>query len=258
MVTVTTCAVPSTVVDREAVGQRVADIERLHCGVAVVDRVGPRAGGVDGVGAVAVAAPRRRPPEGVGRVVDVGELSPAAVGVPGAPLATPPASVSVPGGAPRITAASFAPLMVMFTVFAVPSTAWRRTCRSASRRRSAPSPRRCCRSRVGPCAGSIDRDRAIAVACAGAPIAVQRVRRVVDVAALRFPVATRCPACRWDAAGLGHRPGDVAGDHRGVVGAVDGDGDQLRGAVDGGDGEASVSVSPTLSACTSGLLLSSV
>ena len=31
-----------------------------------------------------------------------------------------------------------------------------------------------------------------------------------------------------DAAGLGHRPAGVAGDHGGVVGAVDGDGDQLR------------------------------
>ena len=32
-----------------------------------------------------------------------------------------------------------------------------------------------------------------------------------------------------DAARLHHRPGGIAGDHRGVVGAVDGDGDKLRG-----------------------------
>ena len=48
--------------------------------------------------------------------------SPVAVGVPGVPLATPPASITVPVAVPVITAASLAPLMVMVTSCAVPST----------------------------------------------------------------------------------------------------------------------------------------
>ena len=47
---------------------------------------------------------------------------PVAVGVPGVPLATPPASVTDPLAAPLITAASLAPLMVMVTSCGVPST----------------------------------------------------------------------------------------------------------------------------------------
>ena len=38
------------------------------------------------------------------------------------PLATPPASTTVPVKSPLITAASLAPLMVMVTTWAVPST----------------------------------------------------------------------------------------------------------------------------------------
>ena len=49
--------------------------------------------------------------------------SPVAVGVPGVPLATPPASVTDPLAAPVITAASLAPLIVMVTSCAVPSIA---------------------------------------------------------------------------------------------------------------------------------------
>ena len=49
--------------------------------------------------------------------------SPVAVGVPGVPLPTPPASVTAPLRVPLITAASLAPLMVMVTSCAVPSTA---------------------------------------------------------------------------------------------------------------------------------------
>ena len=47
---------------------------------------------------------------------------PVAVGVPGVPLLTPPASVTDPLATPLITAASFLPLMVMVTSWAVPST----------------------------------------------------------------------------------------------------------------------------------------
>ena len=41
--------------------------------------------------------------------------------MPGVPLLTPPASVTLPDVAPLITAASLAPLMVMVTTCAVPS-----------------------------------------------------------------------------------------------------------------------------------------
>ena len=47
---------------------------------------------------------------------------PVAVGMPGVPLLTPPASVTVPVVSPVITAASFLPSMVMVTSCAVPST----------------------------------------------------------------------------------------------------------------------------------------
>ena len=48
--------------------------------------------------------------------------SPVAVGVPGVPLATPPASTTAPVVSPLITAASLVPLMMMMTTFEVPST----------------------------------------------------------------------------------------------------------------------------------------
>ena len=47
---------------------------------------------------------------------------PVAVGVPGVPLLTPPASVTAPLVTPLITAVSLVPLMVMVTSCAVPST----------------------------------------------------------------------------------------------------------------------------------------
>ena len=46
---------------------------------------------------------------------------PVAVGVPGVPLLTPPASATVPVTGPVMTAVSLAPLMVMVTSCAVPS-----------------------------------------------------------------------------------------------------------------------------------------
>ena len=42
---------------------------------------------------------------------------PVAVGVPGVPLARPPASITVPLDVPEITAASLAPLIVMVTIW---------------------------------------------------------------------------------------------------------------------------------------------
>ena len=47
---------------------------------------------------------------------------PVAIGTPGMPEPTPPASVTDPLVTPLITAASLAPLMVTVTSWAVPST----------------------------------------------------------------------------------------------------------------------------------------
>ena len=58
----------------------------------------------------------------VGLSTSVEFRSPVAVGVPGVPLLTPPASVTDPLTAPLIAAASLAPLMVMVTTWKVPST----------------------------------------------------------------------------------------------------------------------------------------
>ena len=52
--------------DGERVGQRAADIERLHGGVAVVERVGPHAGGGQRIAAVATGAGGRRADRGPG------------------------------------------------------------------------------------------------------------------------------------------------------------------------------------------------
>ena len=57
---------------------------------------------------------------------------PVAVGVPGVPLATPPASVTSPVTSPVITAASLVPWMVIATTWAVPSAARTVKCRSAA------------------------------------------------------------------------------------------------------------------------------
>ena len=59
----------------------------------------------------------------VRRIVHVGGVEVATVnGMPGVPLATPPASTTAPVVSPVITAASLAPVMVMVIACAVPST----------------------------------------------------------------------------------------------------------------------------------------
>src|SRR6266404_4543714 len=60
--------------DGEGIGQMLAIIERPHCRVGIVERIGPRAGRGHLVGTVAVVGGRsgRRRDEAVGRVVDVG------------------------------------------------------------------------------------------------------------------------------------------------------------------------------------------
>ena len=54
---------------------------------------------------------------------DVGGIEiPGHGGMPGVPLATPPASITDPVARPLITAASFAPVIVIDTTCSVPST----------------------------------------------------------------------------------------------------------------------------------------
>ena len=154
----------------------------------------------------------------------------------GVPLLTPPASITLPDVVPLITAASLAPLMVMVTSWAVPSTVSDREA-------------------VGQCGGAVERlhrrivvvervgpdpGRSTARRCRsrGAAPAVrppcQAVGRIVDVGGVE--IAGRDRRARravGDPAGLDHRPGDVAADHRRIVGAIDGDGHHLRGAVGG-------------------------
>ena len=111
MVMVTSCAVPSTVVAVNVSVSVLADIERLHGGIVVVERVGPEPGRCQRVAAVAAGARastcRPRVQASAGLSTSVEFRSPVAVGVPGVPLATPPASTTLPVVSPVITAASF-------------------------------------------------------------------------------------------------------------------------------------------------------
>ena len=156
--------------------------------------------------------------------------SPVAVGVPGVPLLTPPASVTDPLATPLITAASLAPLMVIVTccVGAVD--------RDGGERIGQRLPdierlhgRIVVVQRVGPDAGRRHRVRAeAAVAPQQRAVWFPGVVRIVDVG--RVQIAGRGRGA-WravvDAAGLDHRTGHGTGDDGRVVGAVDGDGDQL-------------------------------
>ena len=185
------------------VGQRVADIERLHRGIAVVERVGPHPGRCQRVGAVAVGAGGRRADRrpGVGGLsTSAASRSPVAVGMPGVPLATPPASITVPVISPLITAASLAPVMVMVTTCAVPSTVV--TVKRVGQR--AAGVERLHRGiavveRVGPHAGRCQRVGAVAAGAGGRRAdRGPGVGRIVDVGGVEIAGRDRaCPACRW-------------------------------------------------------------
>ena len=123
--------------------------------------------------------------------------SPVAVGVPGVPLLTPPASVTDPLAAPLITAASLVPLMVMVTSCWVPSTVVAvNVSVSVSPDIERLHGRIAVVQRVGPDPGGGERVAAVAV---GARCRADRrpgVVRIVDVGGIE--VAGRgCPACRW-------------------------------------------------------------
>ena len=88
----------------ERVGQRLPDIERLHGRIVVVQRVGPDPGRCQRVGAVAAGAAvgLTAVQTSFGSSTSVEFRSPVAAGVPGVPLATPPASTTRPVVTPLI------------------------------------------------------------------------------------------------------------------------------------------------------------
>ena len=154
--------------------------------------------------------------------------------MPGVPLATPPASTTVPVKSPLITAASLAPLMVMVTTWAVPSTVVAvNVSVSVSPDIERLHGRIVVVQRVGPEPGGCQRVAAEACLTVGEVDGRPGVVRIVDVGEIQ--VAGRGRRARrsvGNTAGLHHRAGGVAADHCGVVGAVDDDGDDLRSAVD--------------------------
>ena len=93
--------------------------------------------------------------------------------------------------------------------------------------------------RIGPDAGRCQRVGAEAVGAGGRRgDGRPGVVRVIDIGGVEIAGrGGRAEAAVVDAARLQHRAGHRAGDDRGIVGAVDGDGDQLCGAADRRDGE---------------------
>ena len=93
--------------------------------------------------------------------------------------------------------------------------------------------------RVGPQPGGGERIGAVAFGARGRRVdRGPGVVQVIDIG--RVQIAGRGGRARravGDTAGFEHRPGEIATDHRGVVGAVDGDGHQLLGAADRRGGE---------------------
>ena len=218
------------------------DIERLHRRVVVVERVDPHAGRRQCIAAVAAGAPQRRGDHvpGIARVVDIGGIEVAgrggyarrAVGHP-AGLGHRPASGAsnhrgivgaVDGDGDHLGGVAHCHR------------------REGIGQRAADIERLHGRvvvvERVDP--DAVGGQRVAAVATGGGGCADRRpARRIVDVGGIQIPgrggYARRAVG---DTAGFKHRPGKIAADHRGVIGAIDGDRYDLQSAVDGGDGEA--------------------
>ena len=87
---------------------------------------------------------------------------------------------------------------------------------------------------VGPVAGGGEREGAVALLPAVPAWAVKLDWPWSTSAMVSAPPVVRLPAATADI--LGHRTGVHAADHRHVVGAVDGDGDELAGGAVAGDG----------------------
>ena len=234
MVMVTSCWVSPTVVTVNVSVSVSPAIERLHGGVAVVQRVDPQPGGGERIAAVAVGArcrADRRP--GVVRIVEVGG-----------------AQIAGRSGCAGVTVVELARLHhraghragdVGGVVGAVDGDGHQLlgAANREDRKRIGQRLPDIARlhggivvvQRVGPDAGLRQR--------VGAELAPQRrvdgdpgVVRIVDVGRVQIARRGRGARCAViDAAGLGHRPVGGADDHCGVVPAVDGDGHRLLGAV---------------------------
>ena len=248
--------------DGERVGQRLPAIEPLNGGVAVVQRVDPQPGGGERIAAVATGAVGRRADgrPGVVRIVEVGG-----------------AQIAGRGGRAGVTVVELARLHhraghragdVGVVVGAVDGDGHQLlgAADREGRKRIGQRLPDIARlhggivvvQRVGPHPGCVDRERA--------ELAQQRrvdgdpgVVRIVDVGRVQIARRGRGARCAViDAAGLGHRLVGGAADHCGVVGAGDGDGHRLLGAVRCHRREGVGQRLPALSACTAVLLSSSV
>ena len=154
---------------------------------------------------------------------------PVAVGMPGVPLATPPASSHRPAG----VAADHGG--VVGAIDGDGDQLLGAVDRGGGERVGQRLPGVECLhqgvavvERVGPHAGRRQRVVAEAVVARCRRADRRPVRRIVDVGGIQIPgrggYARRAVG---DTAGFEHRPGDIAADHRGVVGAMDGDGHHL-------------------------------
>ena len=236
MVTVTIwLAVPS---EETAVKLSVMDwpgAELLDCGLAVVGGVGPVAGGIEREGAVAVAAGGAGLRGEIGlALIDVGDGERAA-GRSCRPT-TATSSVTAPVETPPITGTSLVPLMVTVTIWLARAVggdggeavgdglagAELLDCGLAVV------------GGVGPVAGGSEREGAVAVAAGGAGLRGEIGLALIDVGDGERAAGRQVAGDDGDV--LGHRAGGDAADHRHVVGAVDGDGDDLAGGAVGGDG----------------------
>ena len=219
--------------DRKRIGQRLPDIARLHGGIVVVQRVGPDAGLRQRVGAE--LAPQRRvdgDPE-VGGIVDVGGIEVAGIGRRARCAVIDAAGLDHRAGHRAGDGGG--------VVGAVDGDGHRLLGAIRCHRREGVDQRlarieRLHRrivvvQRVGPQPGDGERERAVG-AC-GREADLLPGNRIVDVGIQIPGVGRYARRAVGDTAGLDHRAGGFADDRCRVVGAVDGDGHDLGGAVDG-------------------------
>ena len=117
--------------------------------------------------------------------------------------------------APLITAASFLPLMVMVTSCSVPSTVVAvNVSVSVSPDIERLHGRIVVVQRVGPQPGCVDRERAVG-ACGREADHLPGIVRIVDIDGIEVPgIGRRARRSVGNTAGLHHRAGGVADDHR--------------------------------------------
>ena len=229
---------------REAVRQSVAGTERLHRGIAVVQRVGPHAGRCQRVAAVAAGACDCRGDRGpaIVRIVDVGGIE-----VAGRNRGAWNAGTNSAGLDHRAGHGAGDHRRIVGAVDGDGDEL-----RGAVDRRGGEGVDQCLPDierlhrgvavveRVGPGAIRCQRVGAVAADAGGAGrYRLPAVGWIVDISGAEIACdCRRAGRAVIDPAGLDHRAGHGAGNHRRIVGAVDGDGDDLRRAVDrrGGEG----------------------